>query len=158
MPRIPFNVAARLPHKLGPPPTVLPKNFLPTDADARSLFRQLWRMGSLSVMYTNPGRDVIRKKIREAFEESMDQPKKSQKEVRKQWERALNTRFFFEIAATRFGVEHSVISNLTRIASESERGTTRVIKANVRDSQHDVMEEYRSVIQALNESMGLSLR
>ncbi|KAF9366020.1 hypothetical protein BGX34_006905 [Mortierella sp. NVP85] len=109
-------------------------------------------------MYSSPGRDVIRKKIREAFEESRNQPKKSQKEVRKQWERALNTKFFFEIAATRFGVEHSVISNLIRIAWESERGSSRLIKPSIRDSQRDVMEEYKGVIQALNESMGLSLR
>jgi hypothetical protein len=35
---------------------------------------------------------------------------------------ALNTRFFFEIASTRFGVEHLVISNLTRIAAENSQG------------------------------------
>ncbi|KAI8346806.1 hypothetical protein B0O80DRAFT_466747 [Mortierella sp. GBAus27b] len=158
MPRIPFNVSARLPHKLGPPPEALPKDFYPTDADARSLFRQLWRMGSLSVMYTNPGRVIIRQKIREAFEESRDQPKKSQEEIKEQWERAFNTKFFFEVAATRFGIEHSVISNLSRIASEGERGTTRITKANLREAQHEVMEEYKSVIQALNDSMRLSLR
>ncbi|KAG0246903.1 hypothetical protein BGX31_005391 [Mortierella sp. GBA43] len=115
-------------------------------------------MGSLSVMYTNPGRVIIRQKIREAFEESRDQPKKSQEEIKEQWERAFNTKFFFEVAATRFGIEHSVISNLSRIASEGERGTTRITKANLREAQHEVMEEYKSVIQALNDSMRLSLR
>ncbi|KAF9963385.1 hypothetical protein BGZ65_003774 [Modicella reniformis] len=156
MPRIPFNVVASLPRRLGPPPKALPKDFCPTDADARSLFRKLWRMGSLSVMYTNPGRNVIRQKIREAFEESKKQPKKSQKDIRKQWERALNTKFFFEIATTRFGVEHSVISNLSRIAAEDNRRTTQSLKGGVRNAQKDMREEYDSVIQALNESMGLS--
>ncbi|KAF9341296.1 hypothetical protein BGZ91_009716 [Linnemannia elongata] len=71
-------------------------------------------------MYTNPGRDVIRQKIREGFEESRRQPATSEVDIRQRWERALNTRYFFEIASTRFGIEHSVISNLTRIAAENK--------------------------------------
>lgn len=82
-----MNVAKTLPRKLGPPPKPLRKNFLPTEADARALYRSLWRVGSLSVMYTNPGHDVIRRKIREAFEESRRYPKTTPEEIREQWER-----------------------------------------------------------------------
>ncbi|KAF9112587.1 hypothetical protein BGX27_003125 [Mortierella sp. AM989] len=158
MPRIPSNVAATLPRKLGPAPKPLPSNFKPTEAKARSLFRQLWRMGSLSIMYTNPGRDMIRRKIREAFNESQDNPKTDPDEIRQQWERALNTKFFFEVASTRYGIEHTVISNLTRISAEEMNGTARPKNQSMRVSQKRISEEYNSTIQALNESMGLSLR
>ncbi|KAF9173375.1 hypothetical protein BGX20_003383 [Mortierella sp. AD010] len=109
-------------------------------------------------MYTNPGRDVIRRKIREAFEESQLHPKTDPEEIRQQWERALNTKYFFEIASTRYGIEHTVISNLTRIAAEERRGSSRAQKQSVRLVQKEISEEYKSVIQSLNESMGLSLR
>ncbi|KAF9192854.1 hypothetical protein BGZ51_004617 [Haplosporangium sp. Z 767] len=159
MPRIPLNVAATLPRTLGPPPKPLPKNFKPTDADARSLYRSLWRVGSLSVMYTNPGHDVIRRKIREAFEKSQQHPKMDPTDIRQQWERGMCIlKFFFEIASTRFGVEHSVISNLCRIAAEGNTRTPRGQKANMRKMQKEVTDDYNSVIHALNESMGLSLR
>ncbi|KAF9355151.1 hypothetical protein BGX26_006918 [Mortierella sp. AD094] len=137
MPRIPLNVASTLPRKLGPAPKPLPKDFKPTEVKARSLFRQLWRMGSLSVMYTNPGRDVIRRKIREAFDESQRHPKTDPEEIKQQWERALNTKYFFEIASTR---------------------SSRAQKQSIRLSQMEISEEYNSAIQALNESMGISLR
>ncbi|KAK3808964.1 MAG: hypothetical protein JOS17DRAFT_780543 [Linnemannia elongata] len=158
MPRIPLNVASSLPRTLGKPPKSIPLDFSPTDADARSLFRTLWRVGSLSVMYTNPGRDVIRQKIREGFEESRRQPVTGEADIRQQWERALNTRYFFEIATTRFGVEHSVISNLTRIAAENGQGTTRVMKPQLRKLKQETLAEYRSIVRAMNESLGLSLR
>ncbi|KAI8604445.1 hypothetical protein EDD21DRAFT_216300 [Dissophora ornata] len=158
MPRIPLNVAVSLPHKLGPPPKSLPKIFKPTDAEARSLFRQLWRMGSLSVMYTNPGRQVIRQKIREGFEESKRLSDEDPRRLRRQWKLALNTKYFLEIASTRFGVEHSVISNLTRITAENSKGSTRTQKLNIRNAQKEADEEYNAVIRALNDSMGLSLR
>ncbi|KAG0377288.1 MAG: hypothetical protein J3R72DRAFT_30049 [Linnemannia gamsii] len=158
MPRIPLNVASTLPRKLGRPPKSLPLDFSPTDADARSLFRTLWRVGSLSVMYTNPGRDVIRRKIREAFEESRQHLNTNEADIRQQWERALNTRYFFEIASTRFGVEHSVISNLTRVAAENSEGTTRPVKPQLRAVKQETLAEYQSVVHALNESLGLSLR
>lgn len=35
---------------------------------------------------------------------------------------AFNTRFFFEIASTRFGVEHGVISNMCIVAAEKSKG------------------------------------
>ena len=89
MPRIPLNVASSLPRTLGKPPKPIPLDFSPTDADARSLFRTLWRVGSLSVMYTNPGRDVIRQKIREGFEESRQQPAISEADIRQLWERGM---------------------------------------------------------------------
>ncbi|KAF9291606.1 hypothetical protein BGZ68_003222 [Mortierella alpina] len=158
MPRIPANVAATLPRKLGPPPKPPPKGFAPTASDARGLYRRLWRVGSLSVMYSNPGRTVIRQKIREAFEESRQSPKTDPADIAQQWKRALNTCFFFEIASTRFGIEHSVISNLSRVAAENSEGSSRVQKPNVRKIQKEVMEEYNAVIRALNESMELSLR
>lgn len=90
MPRIPLNVASSLPRTLGKPPKSIPLDFSPTDADARSLFRTLWRVGSLSVMYTNPGRDVIRQKIREGFEESRRQPATSEVDIRQRWERGMS--------------------------------------------------------------------
>ncbi|KAF9140816.1 hypothetical protein BGX30_005940 [Mortierella sp. GBA39] len=158
MPRIPLNVASSLPRTLGKPPKSIPLDFSPTDADARSLFRTLWRVGSLSVMYTNPGRDVIRQKIREGFEEFRRQPAASEDDIRQQWERALNTRYFFEIATTRFGVEHSVISNLTRIAAENSQGTTRVMKPQMRKLKQETLAEYKSIVHSMNESLGLSLR
>ncbi|KAG0210978.1 hypothetical protein BGX28_008686 [Mortierella sp. GBA30] len=158
MPRIPANVAATLPRKLGPPPKPLPKDFSPSDADARSLYRRLWRVGSLSVMYTNPGRTMIRQKIREAFEESRQNPKTDPVDIKEQWKRAINTCFFFEVASTRFGIEHSVISNLSRVAAEESQGSSRVQKPSIRKLQNEVMQEYSSVIRALNESMELSLR
>ncbi|KAH7047689.1 hypothetical protein BKA57DRAFT_536155 [Linnemannia elongata] len=158
MPRIPLNVASSLPRTLGKPPKSIPLDFSPTDADARSLFRTLWRVGSLSVMYTNPGRDVIRQKIREGFEESRRQPATSEVDIRQRWERALNTRYFFEIASTRFGVEHSVISNLTRIASENSQGTPRVVKPQMRTLKQETLTEYQNIVHAMNESLGLSLR
>ncbi|KAF9902083.1 hypothetical protein EC991_005289 [Linnemannia zychae] len=158
MPRIPPNIALTLPRTLGKPPKPLPPDFSPSDADARALFRTLWRVGSLSVMYTNPGRDVIRRKIREAFDESRQHPKTSEAEIRQQWERALNTCYFFEIASTRFGTEHSVISNLARVAAEHDEGTTRTVKPQMRKVKQETLAEYRGVVQALNESLGLSLR
>ncbi|KAF9090598.1 hypothetical protein BGX23_005859 [Mortierella sp. AD031] len=158
MPRIPLNVAASLPRTLGKPPKPLPTDFNPTDADARSLYRSLWRVGCLSVMYTNPGRDIIRQKIREGFEESRRHPRASEADIRQQWERALNTRYFFEIASTRFGVEHSVISNLTRVAYENSQGTPRVLKPQMRKLKQEALDGYQSVVHALNESLGLSLR
>ncbi|GJJ72354.1 hypothetical protein EMPS_04711 [Entomortierella parvispora] len=158
MPRIPMNVAKSLPRKLGPPPKSLPGNFQPTEADARSLYRSLRRVGSLSVMYTNPGHRIIRRKIREAFEESYRYPKTTPEEIKEQWERALNTKYMFEVASTRFGVEHSVISNLCTIAADRERGTTRNIRALKKDKSQEVDREYNALIQALNESMRISLR
>ncbi|KAF9913079.1 hypothetical protein BX616_010169 [Lobosporangium transversale] len=158
MPKIPLNVLATLPRKLGPAPKRLPVGFRPTEADARSLYRQLWRTGSLSVMYTNPGTKVIRQKLREAFEEAQQKPKTIDADIRQQWERAYNTRFFFEIASTRFGVEHSVISNITRIAAENSSGPTHMQKSSMRQAQKEIDKEYNKVISALNESMGLSLR
>ena len=80
-------MAAGLPRKLGPPPKRLPDSFQPTAADARSLYRSLWRLGALSVMFANPGRSVIRQKIREAFEESRECPKTTQEDIVEQWER-----------------------------------------------------------------------
>ncbi|KAG0332198.1 hypothetical protein BG004_001351 [Podila humilis] len=157
MPRIPLNVAASLPRILGSPPKVLPPDFVPTAADARSLYRSLWRMGCLSVMYSNPGRDVIKRKIREAFEDSRRNPVTDSKDIKEQWERANNTKFFFEIAATRFGVEHRVISNMCVVAAEKYTGSARVAKPNVRQFQKDIEYEYASVIRSLNESMRMSL-
>ncbi|KAF9425213.1 hypothetical protein BGZ94_007737 [Podila epigama] len=87
MPRIPLNVAATLPRKLGPPPKPLPIDFKPTPADARSLYRSLWRVGALSVMYSGPEQRVIRQKIREAFEESCQDPVTRPEDIREQWER-----------------------------------------------------------------------
>ncbi|KAG0344572.1 hypothetical protein BG005_001760 [Podila minutissima] len=158
MPRIPLNVAATLPRTLGLPPKPLPVDFSPTAADARSLYRSLWRVGSLSIMYSSPGREVIRQKIREAFEESRKNPAKNPEDVKETWERAFNTRFFFEIASTRFGVEHGVISNMCIVAAEKSKGTTRVVKPSLIEHQKEVEKEYTKVIHALNESMRLSLR
>ncbi|KFH71281.1 hypothetical protein MVEG_01581 [Podila verticillata NRRL 6337] len=161
MPRIPLNVAATLPRTLGPPPKALPSDFSPTAADARSLYRSLWRVGSLSIMYSNPGHKVIREKIREAFEESRKNPAKTPQDIKEQWERgkqSFNTRFFFEIASTRFGVEHRVISNMCVVTAEKNKGTTRSLKPAVIQNQKEVEREYTKVIHALNESMRLSLR
>ncbi|KAG0022864.1 hypothetical protein BGZ81_008356 [Podila clonocystis] len=158
MPRIPLNVAATLPRTLGPPPKPLPVDFSPTAADARSLYRILWRVGSLSIMYSSPGREVIRQKIREAFEESRKNPAKNPEDVKEMWERAFNTRFFFEIASTRFGMEHRVISNMCIVAAENSKGTTRAVKPSLIENQKEVEKEYTKVIHALNESMHLSLR
>ncbi|KAF9380267.1 hypothetical protein CPB97_008486 [Podila verticillata] len=150
MPRIPLNVAATLPRTLGPPPKPLPSDFLPTAADARSLYRSLRRVGSLSIMYSSPGHKVIREKIREAFEESRKNPAKTPQDIKEQ--------FFFEIASTRFGVEHRVISNMCVVAAEKSKGTTRSLKPTVIQNQKEVEQEYTKVIHALNESMRLSLR
>ncbi|KAF9934421.1 hypothetical protein FBU30_002245 [Linnemannia zychae] len=158
MARIPLNVASTLPRRLGKPPKPLPEDFSPTAADARSLYRSLWRMGSLSVMYANPGRNFIRKKLREAFEESKQYPKTNEVDIRQQWERAYNTHFFFEIATTRFGVEHSVISNLARVSTENSEGSQRNQKPHMRKLRQQTQEEYQRVVHALNESLGLSLR
>lgn len=40
-------------------------------------------------MYTNPGRDVIRQKIREGFEESRQQLEISEADIRQLWERGM---------------------------------------------------------------------
>ncbi|KAF9314411.1 hypothetical protein BG003_004178 [Podila horticola] len=109
-------------------------------------------------MYSSPGREVIRKKIREAFEESCKSPAKRPEDVKEQWERAFNTRFFFEIASTRFGVEHRVISNMCVVAAEKSKGTARAVKPSLIENQKEVEREYTKVIHALNESMRLSLR
>ncbi|KAG0097681.1 hypothetical protein BGZ93_002248 [Podila epicladia] len=109
-------------------------------------------------MYSSPGREVIRQKLREAFEDSHKNPAKKPEEVKETWERALNTRFFFEIASTRFGVEHRIVSNMCIVAAEKSKGTTRAVKPSLIESQKEVEKEYTKVIHALNESMGLSLR
>jgi hypothetical protein len=41
-------------------------------------------------MYTNPGRDVIRQKIREGFDEARRYPAISDTDIRQQWERGMS--------------------------------------------------------------------
>lgn len=122
MPRIPLNVAATLPRTLGPPPKPLPSDFLPTAADARSLYRSLRRVGSLSIMYSSPGHKVIREKIREAFEESRKNPAKTPQDIKEQWERGKNKVSFricfikemFPLANLCHCYQHSILGSSSR--------------------------------------------
>ncbi|KAG0267781.1 hypothetical protein DFQ27_008280 [Actinomortierella ambigua] len=110
-------------------------------------------------MYARQPRGYLLRKIREGLDEAKEQyPTWDQQQVIDRWERALNTKFLFEIASCKFGIEHRVISNLCTIGIEREAGTSRIPNPQLLRQRKEAEEDYKQLIQRLNNSMRLCLR
>ncbi|KAF9973911.1 hypothetical protein BGZ73_002810 [Actinomortierella ambigua] len=110
-------------------------------------------------MYAPQPRKYLLRKIREGFNEAKEQyPTWDQHQVVDRWERALNTKFLFEIASCKFGIEHHVITNLCTAGIEREAGTSRTPNPQLLRLIKEAEMDYKQLIQRLNDTMRLCLR
>ncbi|KAF3156152.1 hypothetical protein TWF225_009935 [Orbilia oligospora] len=135
-------------------------------------YRNLLRAGLRAVQYSSPARYGLRSKLRHAFSDETApilQPSAGGAPARTQrfpktfsQTRIDNTIRFLNTAATRLGMEHTIVKHLCfvewrREISRLPRSTT-VMKPSDWDTLAITFDEYDDTIRMLNETMELELR